>query len=190
MPEGRPRRRALLPRALICLAICLACAVNALAGTSEVVEYQVKAAFLYKFGTYVDWPAQAFALPDSPVVIGVMGADAVADEIAQISTGRTINGRPVLVKKLGRGAALNTVHILFIARSHGAALADTLAATKGQPILVVTETEDPPPSSVINFVVAGDKVRFDIALPSAEINSIKLSARLLSVARKVIGGPL
>lgn len=180
----------LLQRVLTCLAVWLACATNALADTSEVVEYQVKAAFLYKFGTYVDWPAQAFALPDSPVIIGVMGADAVADEVAQISSGRTIKGRPVSVKKIGRGGPVNAVHVLFIARLNGAALADALATTKGQPILVVTEAEAQASSGVINFVVTGDKVRFDIDLPSAELNNLKLSARLLSVARKVIGGPL
>ncbi len=63
-------------------------------------EYRVKAAFLYKFGGYVEWPDRSFARADSPIAIGVMGADALADELAQIVSGRNVSGRPVLVRKL------------------------------------------------------------------------------------------
>lgn len=170
--------------------VWLACSWSSLAGQSEVVEYQVKAAFLYKFGAYVEWPAQSFAQADSPLVIGVMGAGAVADELTQMASGRNINGHPVSVKKLRRGEAITGVHILFVARADNEKLADTLSVVKGQPVLVVTETDSPPASgSTINFVVADEKVRFDIVLPSAESSNLKLSARLLTVARKVIAGP-
>lgn len=162
-------------------------ALNALAGQ---FEYQVKAAFLYKFGAYVEWPEQTFAQANSPVIIGVMGSDAVADELAQMSSGRNINGRPVNVRKLHQGDAITGLHILFIARTDSSRMAATLTAAKGLPLLVVTETDPPLMSGgVINFVIDGEKVRFDVALPSAEVNNIKLSARLLTVARKVIGAP-
>lgn len=184
-PLARP-----IARTMLAATLWLACPWSSLAGQSEVVEYQVKAAFLYKFGAYVEWPAQSFAQADSPLVIGVMGASAVADELTQMATGRNINGHPVTVKKIRRGDAVTGVHILFIARADNDKLAETLAAAKGQAVLVVTETEPPPAAgSMINFVVAEDKVRFDIALPSAESSNLKLSARLLTVARKVIAGP-
>jgi hypothetical protein len=178
-------------RALLVWALCLSLAFNSShAEQPDAAEYKVKAAFLYKFGAYVEWPAQAFTQADSPIVIGVMGANTVADELAQMSAGRTINGHSVSVKKLHQGDPLMGLHILFIARTGNDKLADTLAVLKGQAVLVVTETTPPPaPGSVINFVVADDKVRFDIALPSADSSSIKLSARLLTVARKVIAGP-
>src|SRR5712691_12156267 len=54
-------------------------------------EYRVKAAFLYKFGSYIEWPSRSFARTDSPVAIGVMGANALADELAQIVAGRSVN---------------------------------------------------------------------------------------------------
>ncbi|RZI83672.1 MAG: YfiR family protein [Rubrivivax sp.] len=188
-----PRRSSELIRAVrtwVLGALLTGLVLGAVAGQPEVVEYQIKAAFLYKFGTYVQWPDQAFAQADSPLTIGVMGADTVADELVQISTGRTVNGHPVNVKRLHRGDPISGLHILFVARPDNGKLADILLAAKGQPILVVTETEPPPmPGSMINFVVAGDKVRFDIALPSAEAGNLKLSARLLTVARKVIGAP-
>lgn len=179
------RLRAWAVRVLLCVF-----ALHASAGQSEVVEYQVKAAFLYKFGAYVEWPEQTFAHTSSPVIIGVMGSDAVADELMQMSSGRNINGRPVNVKKLQQGDAITGLHILFIARTDSARMAATLASAKGLPLLVVTET-DPPlvAGGVINFVIDGQKVRFDVALRSAEVNNIKLSARLLTVARKVLGAP-
>jgi hypothetical protein len=177
-------------RTLLLAALCIVGMVNSVAGQPEVVEYQVKAAFLYKFGAYVEWPTQAFTQADSPLFIGVMGANAVADELIHVSAGRTINGRAVMVKKLHRGDPIAGLHILFIARSDMDKLPETLAGAKGQAMLVVTETDPPPaPGSVINFVVADDKVRFDIALPSTDPSNIKLSARLLTVARKVTAGP-
>lgn len=165
-------------------------AIHAAASQSEVVEYQIKAAFLYKFGAYIEWPEQTFPQTSSPVIIGVMGSDAVADELAQMSSGRNINGRPVNVKKLNYGDPIKGLHILFIARTDQSRMAATLTAARGLPLLVVTETDHTSmPVGVINFVIDGEKVRFDVALRSAEVNNIKLSARLLTVARKVIGAP-
>ncbi len=156
---------------------------------AQIAEYRVKAAFLYKFGGYVEWPERAFARPDSPIAIGVIGADALAGELAQIVAGRTINGRPVTVRKLRRGEAVAGLHVLFVGRSDSSRLADILAAAKGQPLLTVTETEEAFESgSMINFVVVEDKVRFDVAPPPAEPGNLRISARLLAVARKVVAG--
>lgn len=179
------RLRSWAVRLLLCVF-----AIHATASQPEVVEYQIKAAFLYKFGAYIEWPEQTFSQASSPVIIGVMGSDAVADELAQMSSGRNINGRPVSVKKLNHGDPIKGLHILFIARTDQSRMAATLAAARGLPLLVVTETDHKSmPVGVINFVIDGEKVRFDVALRSAEVNNIKLSARLLTVARKVIGTP-
>lgn len=152
-------------------------------------EYQVKAAFLYKFGNYVEWPERTFERPDSPLAIGIVGADALADELAQIVAGRTVNGRPVTVRKLRRGESMNGLHILFIGRMDEGRLGEVLAASKGHAVLTVTESGKALAlGSMINFVVVDDKVRFDIALSPAEEGNLKISARLLAVARKVVSG--
>ncbi len=154
---------------------------------AQTAEYRVKAAFLYKFGGYVEWPQGVFAKPDSPIAIGVIGADALAEELARIVAGRTINGRPVTVRKLRPGEAVARLHVLFVGRSDSSRLADILAAAKGQPLLTVTESEEALElGSMINFVVVEDKVRFDIAPPPFESSNLKISARLLGVARKVV----
>jgi len=150
-------------------------------------EYRVKAAFLYKFGSYVEWPSGSFARTDSPVTIGVMGADALAEELAQIVAGRNVNGRPVLVRTLRPGDPIAGLHVLFVGRSDGRRLAEILAAARGRALLTVTESEEGLElGSVINFVVVEDKVRFDIAPPPSESSNLKISARLLGVARKVV----
>jgi hypothetical protein len=150
-------------------------------------EYRVKAAFLYKFGGYVEWPDRSFARADSPVVIGVIGADTLADELAQIVSGRNVNGRPVLVRKLRAGDPIAGLHVLFIGRVDRGRLAEILAAAKGQALLTVTESEEGLElGSMINFVVVENKVRFDVAPPPSESDNLKISTRLLGVARKVV----
>ncbi|NRF66474.1 YfiR family protein [Aquincola sp. S2] len=147
-------------------------------------EYQVKAAFICKFASYVEWPPGDRA--DQPFVIGVLGSDEVAQELTRAAAGMSVQGRSMVVRKLPRPEALAGVHILFIARSHGGRLAELLASARGQPLLTVTETEPASTAgSIINFVLVDDKVRFDIALPLAEQGNLKISARLLGVARKV-----
>jgi hypothetical protein len=153
-------------------------------------EYKVKAAFLYKFASYVEWPPEVFEGPESPFVIGAAGADALGDELAQVVAGRSIGGRPVVARKVRRGEPVIGLHILFIGRSDGGRPSDILASAKGRPVLTVTESEDAfALGSMINFVIVGDKVRFDVALREAEAANLKVSARLLSVARKVLAGP-
>lgn len=155
---------------------------------NSAIESQVKAAFLYKFAGYVEWPPTAFERSDSPVVIGVVEAADFAQTLEQTVAGRSMNGRPVVVQRVARGDSLKGVHVLFIPRREAAALGDVLAQAKGLAILTVTDTERGLGAGcMINFVVENNKVRFDIAPEAAELSRIKISARLMSVARRVQG---
>jgi len=189
-----PRRR-FAARALGLLAIgalaLLLLSTRALAIAAPVelqaTENRVKAAFVYKFGDYIEWPPEAFDAVDSPLVIGVVGADALADELTRIAAGRTISGRRVAVKKLRYGDELSGLHVVFIGRSDTRRVTEALEASKGRPALTITETADGLKlGSVINFVVVANKVRFDVALPPAEASRLKISSRLLAVARTVV----
>jgi len=175
-----------LMRALLLATVLLAPAlVNAQAGGRA--EIQIKAAFLYKFGGFVEWPAGAFAAADSPFTIGVLGGEPVAAELEQITTGRTVQERPVSVRRLRRGEALAGLHVLFVGRDEVARLPEILAAAKDQPLLVVTESDNAlTRGSMINFVAADDKVRFDVAPAAA--GALRISSRLLAVARRVVQG--
>ncbi|MDB6087197.1 MAG: hypothetical protein JWN43_5078 [Gammaproteobacteria bacterium] len=154
----------------------------------QTTEYAIKAAFLCKFGNYVEWPPQPATAPETPFGIGVVAAEPVVDELVRAARGQTVNGRAIAVRRLAGGDPVNGLDILFVARSHSARLAETLAAARGQPILTVTESDRGiPDGSIVNFVVVADKVKFDIALERAEQSNLKISARLLGVARLVSG---
>lgn len=150
------------------------------------LEQRVKAAFLYQFAGYVEWPPHTFPQPSAPITIAVMGADAVAAELSQVVTGRTIGGRPVTAKRVKPGESLAGVHILFVGRAESGRLGQ-LAPPKA--MLTVTETDGAlTQGSMINFVLVDRRVRFEIALDSAEKSGLKLSSRLLAVAQQVQRG--
>jgi hypothetical protein len=184
---------AFLLRSCACVAMMLLLAgvqldARAQAGAAP-RESAVKAAFLYKFGSFVDWPAGTFASGQEPLVIGVLGDEAVGDELAQLAAGRSVEGRPLTIRTLKDGEPPGPVHILFIGAMRPAKLRELLAATAG-PVLVVTQQEGAlQAGSVINFVAEGGRVRFDASLTSAEARGLRLSARLLAVARLVEGRP-
>lgn len=155
---------------------------------AEALEYRIKAAFVCKFANYVEWPATAFDRPDSPVVMGIFAKEAVFDELARTANGLSVDGRPLIVRRMQPGAPVADLHLVYITRSEEEHLADTLAATKGKSVLVVTESRQAAPlGGMINFVVVDDKVRFDIAPQAAEQSRLRISARLLGVARSLLG---
>lgn len=153
---------------------------------AEIIERQVKAAYLFKFGSYIEWPDGTFASADSALKIGVIGADSLADELAQMAVGRTVNGRTVSVRKLRREDAITECNVLFIGRSDNGTLAEILAVVRGRPVLTVTESADAMAlGSIINLVVVAGKVRFEIA---QKPGNLVISARLHAAAHKVTPG--
>jgi hypothetical protein len=163
------------------------------ASADEVVkasESRVKAAFLFKFGDYVEWPPGTFASSSEPLTIGVLGTDSVADELVAVSPTRSIAGRPIMVRRLRQGDSLAGLDIAYFDQRTEAELAELLAPLKGKATLVVTDSaQGLNVGGVINFVLVADKVRFDVSLPSANARGLKVSSRLLAVARKVVAKP-
>lgn len=172
---------------LLLLALLLALpGAGAQAQTPGALERQVKAAYLYKFAGFVEWPEGSFAHPDSPLVIGVLSADALAEQLEQTVAGHTAGGRAIVVRKLRRGDALAGLHILFIGAMERAALQETLAASRSQAVLTVSDSDEAHAlGSMINFVVADDKLRFEVALKPVASARMRISARMLSAAYKV-----
>ena len=155
----------------------------------DVLEHRVKAAYLYKFAGYVEWPAESFAGPDTPVTIAVVGADPLAAELVQAVTGRTVNDRTVTARHLKPGDSLAGVHVLFIGKSESGRLNQLAQTAQSRSILTVTDLEGAlTRGSVINFIVVDRRVRFEISMESAEKSGLKLSSRLLAVAQQVRTG--
>jgi hypothetical protein len=167
------------------------CSPSLAQAPQEGAEYQLKAAFLYKFAGYVQWPDRAAGPPDAPFTFGVLGADAIAEELAQLAEGRTLNGRTVAVQKLRPGGSLEGVQVLFLGRGDATSIGALRQWVKQRPVLIVTESEGAlERGSMINFVLVERRVRFEIALDAAEKSGLRMSSRLLAVAQKVLaGGP-
>lgn len=175
---------------LTMLALPVDAEAQATVHTTEVAR-QVKAAYLYKFASYVEWPIGEFADAKSPLTIGVMGEDVLADALEHVVARRTVNGRPISVRKVRRGDDLRDgIHMLFVGRLEQSKLPEMLAGLKGRPILTVTDADDALTlGSMINFVVTGDRLRFEVALAAAEASRIKISALMLAAAYKVVKEP-
>ena len=172
------------------LFLCVAAATGlAQDATLRVSEHSVKAAFLYKFASYVQWP-DAEAKTDAPITIGVIGGADFARELAEITANRTISSRRISVRRVTTGDSLDGLEILFIANEEHDHLSQVLSAARDKPILTVTESEGGLASgSIINFTLDHDRVRFEISLYAAEKSQLRLNARLLSVAQGVQRGP-
>lgn len=182
-------RRALLSVLLPPLLLALAFAPAPSRAESTPIERQIKAAYLYKFAGFVEWPEGSFVRPDSPLVIGVMAADALAEQLERIVAGHSANGHPLVVKRLRKGEPPGHVHMLFLGAMDKAALQEVIAAARSQPLLTVSDNEDAfAAGSIINFVVAEDRLRFDVALKNAAAARIRISARMLSAAYRVQQG--
>ena len=164
----------------------MACAGGAAAAeeTPQSLEQKVKAAFLFKFSGYVEWPQHAFPEPGSPLVIGVAGDDAFAEELERVVANRTMNGRAVVIQKVRSGDDLSKNHVLFVSGSQLARLGEL--AVHPRPVLAVSDVaKGLDLGSVINFVPAGNRVRFEVSLDAARRNALKIAAPLLSVATRV-----
>ena len=151
-------------------------------------EYQVKAAFLINFPKYVDWPVEAFAGTNSPVVLAVSGETKVAGEIQKVIAGRTVNGREIVLKRLTSGEESGGCHILFISAAEQRRSPNLLANLKDSSILTVGESDDFLESGgIINLARRDQKIALEVNLTAAGNARIKISSKLLSVASVVKG---
>ena len=158
------------------------------AQTTQFKEYEVKAAFLFNFAQFIEWPAKAFAGANAPFVVGVLGDDPFGHVLDQTVQGETVNGRRLTLKRSNRLEDLTGCHILFVSRSEKARWPH-LFSTLGSPgVLTVGESDQfLRQGGVINFVTTRDnKVRFEINLAAAEQQGLKINAKLLKVAQTVV----
>lgn len=165
------------------IALCAILPALAALCPSQTVEQKVKAAFLYNFAKYVEWPASAFDGGSSPIVIDVVGSEPYADALAAVVEGKTVNGRRLVVHNVRWSDDLSTCQELFVPSSEmaGAARLQTL---RGKPVLVVGETPGfARKSGAINFTIDGNRVRFEINESLATQDGLAISSKLLSLGK-------
>lgn len=156
-------------------------------GQQAPTEYQVKAAYLFNFLKFVVWPDGSFADPLAPIVIGVVGEDPFGSTLPQVVTGKTVQGRDLVIRNYRTGENLRGAQILFISASERKHLPAILSSLRGSSVLTVADMEGfLDAGGMIQFVNENDRVRFAINVEATTQGRLKMSSKLLSLA-KVVG---
>ncbi|SFU28553.1 YfiR family protein [Pseudoduganella namucuonensis] len=151
-------------------------------------ENKIKATYVYKFASYVDWPPAETAAGGAPFVIGIVDADGLAEELKKLSAVHPLKNRPVQVRLLAAGAVPPGLQLLYIGQGAARRARGLLDNVAAQPVLTVTESAGLlAAGSVINLVLVDERIRFEVSLPQAEARRLKISSRLLDVAYRIEG---
>lgn len=157
------------------------------AQSPAVGEYQIKAAFLYNFAKFIEWPSSSFADAGTPLRICVFGQDPFGRDLRDITNEKTVGGHKLQIMPVADLQVARTCHILFIASSEKAQLKQTFESLQGADVLTVGDTVGfVEKGGMINFVLENERVRFEVNRKAAEQAGLKVSSKLLNVAKSVI----
>lgn len=174
-----------MTRSAVIAAFCLAAAPGAaVAADGDSLEYAVKAAYLYKFGIYVEWPATAFAAPTAALNLCIVGDDPFGAVLDSAVSGQRVDTHPVLVRRLKTIARDSGCHILYLGVADGARAAQLQEAVRGSHVLTVGDTKVGG-GGIVTFVVKDNRVRFTVDEEAAAQNGLLISSKLLSLALSV-----
>lgn len=149
-------------------------------------EYQIKAVFLFNFAQFVEWPPVAFADPQAPFVIGVLGEDPFGPLLEEVLAGEKIGGRTFLVHRYQRVEEIGLCHILFISRSEADRLDSIVASLQNRSLLTVCDTEGFSKRGImIRFFNDKNRIRLRINLDMVKAASLTISSKLLRPAEIV-----
>jgi hypothetical protein len=158
------------------------------AQSGAVAEDNIKAAFLYNFAKYVEWPETAF--PTGAFRVCVVADAGFVKMVDDIIAGETLAGLPVMRRTPSSPDEARSCNILFVGRAEGRRADPLLVAVRGSHVLTVGDTADfLTHGGVVTFVREGDRVRFDVNVGEAQRAGLTISSRLLRVARRVSAGP-
>jgi hypothetical protein len=156
------------------------------AGTAT-LEYQVKATFLYNFTKFIEWPADPLVPGDAPFEIGVVGRNPFGLYLAESMAGQRVHGRPIRIVEFVEPEDVRPCAVLFVPDAMSNRLADITARLKGVPVLVVGESPGfADRGGSANFFLVDNKVRFEINPAVAGTLGLKISSKLLAIA-KIVG---
>ena len=171
------------PSFLALILIWLLTIVGARAQDPQRAEYHIKAAFLFNFARFVEWPPAAFADAGSPIVIGILGENPFQDELEQTIRDKTLNNRPLVIKQFASLGESTNCQILFISTSEKKRLPEIFEAVRAASVLTVGETDRfIETGGMVNLVHEGSKIRFQINEPVAKNAGLKISSKMLSLA--------
>jgi hypothetical protein len=150
----------------------------------QLEEYSVKAAFLYNFAKFVDWPAEAFRSPGEPFSICVLGEDPFGRALDDVTAGKTIDGRSVTVRRITDARQTGGCQILFVSASADKHVLSVFTGAKQRGLLTVGDAGSSTSEGVIiTFTMESGKVRFEINAAAADRTGLRISAKLMSLAQ-------
>lgn len=149
-------------------------------------EYAVKAAYLFNFAKFVEWPPQALPTRQSPVTLCIAGRDPFGNAL-ETTGDKSLRERPLVIRRLSRLEEFTHCHLLFLSDSESTRLGQILAKLKNGPILTVSDISGfADAGGMIGLVNVGQRIRFEINLPAVQKANLKISSQLLKLAR-IIG---
>jgi hypothetical protein len=169
--------------------VLLLCAASLPARPAEVYQADaVKAAFLYRFTGYVDWPPEA--LNQNSFTIAVLDGDGVAAELSRVLAEHSIKNLPARVRIIHSIGESGGAQMLYVGSAYSGSLHGLIDAVGTLPVLVVTDRDGAlDEGSTVNFLLDDRHLRFEISLPAANRASLRIGPALLSVAARVLGAP-
>jgi hypothetical protein len=139
--------------------------------------------FIYNFSRLIEWPAN---YKTGPFIIAVMGNSNIIDELKTYTTGKSVGSQPIMIKSFKTPAEISACHILFIPFSETKQMISILPQLASKNTLIITEKNGAiEQGSAINFVVIGDKLKFELSPNNATKYEIKISSKLNEMAYKV-----
>ena len=154
-----------------------------MAQQQEIPEYQVKAAFIFNFAKFVDWPARSFAKTNSPIVVGVLGKNVFGDNLEKVIRDKTVNNRRFRFIEVASTDEATHCHILFISPSEKDNVRKIIESLRNASVLTIGETDHfTDAGGMINFVLEGRNIRFEINNTAAKKAGLQISSKLLSLA--------
>ena len=161
----------------------LVCATSTFAQSKGPTEYEIKAAFLYNFAKFVEWPPSAFSDPRQSLVVCVFGRDPFGHALEDALSGKSIGNRPVTLGRARQLADLAGCHVVFVSAAESPRLMEITNGLHGHSVLLVGETEGfASAGGTIQFVLDQNRVRFAINPDAANRAGLKISSRLLALA--------
>ncbi len=163
----------------------LICGVAA-AQSGEPNEYEVKAAFLFNFTKFVEWPDASFSDPQAPILLGIIGDDPFGGSLTSIIAGQKVDGRTIVIQRHRYGDDLRHCHILFVSASERSHVAQILASVQTAGVMTVSDIDGfAEAGGLMQFVLEENRVRFVVNLDVAKQSKLRVSAKLLALARVV-----
>ena len=149
-------------------------------------EYQLKAAFIYNFAKFVDWPPDAFTDEKSPITLCVYGKDPFGSALDDAVRGKTSGNRNIGVRRTKKLQDLNACQIVFVSNSESEHLREILAGLRGSSALIIGESPHfAEQGGQIQFVPEGKRIRFTINVDSVNRARLRMSSKLLALAEIV-----